>query len=149
MRRGIIFGVVAATAGAACLDFGSLGGSDDGCNGNSCADASTGNDASIDGAVEGATAAADFSIALGVVSARVDAGASVGIPVTVTRKGSFSAPITISVNGLPPQLTASPLIIVGDADTLTLNAATDALGAAGLITVVGTADNESATAHAT
>jgi hypothetical protein len=62
----------------------------------------------------------DFSIALADDDAQVRIGSELQLQVTVDRKASFPADVTITVNGLPPGTSAEPITIDADSTTGTL-----------------------------
>lgn len=81
----------------------------------------------------------DFAVTLDTSRVRVVEGASASVGVTINRN-TFTDPVNVTVSGLPNGLTADPLVIAGDAGTLTLRAAGDAAQGDAVLTVTATSE---------
>ena len=80
--------------------------------------------------------APDFELTVATDRLSVSAGKPLDIPVTVTRKNGFAGEIELSVEGLPPGLTAGPVAKpVGK--TVTLRITADKKVAGGPVRIVG------------
>lgn len=66
------------------------------------------------------------SLALSPPNVSVPQGRTVPVAVTLGRAAGFTDPVTVSANGLPSDVSASPLIISGNTGTLNLSAASTA-----------------------
>jgi uncharacterized delta-60 repeat protein len=84
----------------------------------------------------------DFAIAIAPAPVRVVQGMSQATTVTLTRMGSFGDAVSVTVTGLPANVTVDPLTIAAGSDTGTLtfrSTAAATLGDAAMVTVTGTA----------
>jgi hypothetical protein len=84
----------------------------------------------------------DFALTLPSQRVSVPLGGKLDLPVTAVRRGGFKGPIALTFRGLPAGISIPPnLVIPADKPVLVvpLQAAKDAVPAAGLVTVEGTA----------
>ncbi|WP_437578964.1 hypothetical protein [Sorangium sp. So ce887] len=72
-----------------------------------------------------------FSIALDPAAARVVRGGSAELTVTVTRSSGFAGDVELSLSDLPSGVTASPVVVPGDATTGVLTLAAEPLALVG------------------
>ena len=100
-----------------------------------------------DAGADATSASGAFSLGVTPGMVFLDPGQqNVPLSVTVSRTGSFAAPVTVSINGLPSAVHANSLTLTASDSTGTVNLGADAnavAGAAG-ITVLGVAGTDSA-----
>jgi hypothetical protein len=70
------------------------------------------------------------SIDLGATSLEVKPGATVELKGKLLRKGSFNAPVTVKINGLPAGLKAEPVTVAAKDSSFVLKLIADAKAAA-------------------
>ncbi len=86
--------------------------------------------------------ASDFSLQLSAQRGSVPLGGKLNLVVKAVRQGGFKGPIALTVRGLPAGVRVPPNLVVSAGKSemiVTLEAAKDAVPAAGLVTVEGTA----------
>jgi len=70
------------------------------------------------------------SVELAAPAIEVKAGATVELKGKIVRKGTFDAPVTVKINGLPAGLKAEPVTVAGGASSFVVKVAADAKAAA-------------------